>query len=124
MDFSLLADAFGRHLNRDSFFVPSMKCQSLLGKAIQEHFKYPERVACVFSSSPSLQNSSAGANFLTNFKLDEKSITLFRTVFTPEDCFSVSFAPSIHIDSEKNPGRKRPLQNALSFFNNSQKQNI
>ena len=59
---------------RDPLFVPSMKCQSLLGKALQEHFTKPEQVASVFSSSPSLQNSSAGANFIANFKLDKDSV--------------------------------------------------
>jgi hypothetical protein len=71
---------------RDSLSVPSMRCQSLLGKALQEHFTKPEGIASVFSSSPSLRNSSAGANFLTNFKIDAQSAKLFQTVFTPEDC--------------------------------------
>jgi hypothetical protein len=66
-----------------------MKCQSLLGKALQEHFTKSSQVASIFSSSPSLQNSSAGANFITNFQVDEKSATLFETIFTPEDCFSI-----------------------------------
>jgi hypothetical protein len=82
---------------RDSLFVPSNKCQSLLGKAIQEHFTKPEEIASVFSSSPSLQNSSAGANFLTNYRIDEQSKKLYETVFTPEDCFSCNFAPNIRI---------------------------
>jgi hypothetical protein len=81
------------------FFVPSMACQSLLGKAVQEHFTHPRQVASVFSSSPSLQNSSAGANILSNFKLDdEASIKLFKIIFTPEDCFSVQFTPTIMIE--------------------------
>jgi hypothetical protein len=84
---------------REPFFVPSFFCQSLLGKAIQEHFTEPEEVASVFSSSPSLQNSSAGANFMTNFIIDGDSIDLFRVVFTPEDCFSVSFSPSLYLDA-------------------------
>jgi hypothetical protein len=79
---------------RDLFCVPSMKCQTLLGKAIQEHFTKPAQLASVFSSSPSLQNSSAGANFLSNFKLNKNTSTLFLTVFTPEDCFSFQFSPS------------------------------
>jgi hypothetical protein len=75
-----------------------MKCQSLLGKAIQEHFTKPEQVASVFSSTPSLRNSSAGANFLTNFKLDYwGAVKLFQTVFTPEDSFSVQLSPKIQI---------------------------
>jgi hypothetical protein len=82
---------------RRSLIVPSMQCQSILGKAIQEHFTKPEQIASVFSSSPSLQNSSAGANVLTNFQVDEKSITLFSTIFTPEDTFSLQLAPSIKI---------------------------
>jgi hypothetical protein len=80
---------------RDSFFVPSIKCQSLLGKAVQEHFTKPDQVASVFASSPSLQNSSAGANFLTNFMVFGGTIDLVRTVFTPEDCFSCQFAPAL-----------------------------
>jgi hypothetical protein len=84
---------------RHALYVPSMHCQSLLEKALQEHFTKPEEIASVFSSSPSLRNSSAGANFLTNFKLDGKSIDLFRIVFTPEDCFSVQFAFKIIIDN-------------------------
>jgi hypothetical protein len=83
---------------RDAFFVPSVRCQSLLGKALQEHFTKPEQVASVFSSSPSLRNSSAGANFLTNFNIDEKSAKLFHVVFTPEDSFSLSFSQSISIN--------------------------
>ncbi len=84
---------------RGSIFVPSMKCQSLLGKALQEHFTKPDQIASVFSSSPSLQNSSAGANFLTNFRIDDKSRKLFETVFTPEDCFALQFAFSLSIES-------------------------
>jgi hypothetical protein len=83
--------------SRELLFVPSIKCQSLLGKALQEHFRKPEEIASVFSSSPSLRNSSVGANFLTNFKLDEKTAKLFDTVFTAEDCFSVQLSPSICI---------------------------
>jgi hypothetical protein len=83
---------------RGSLFVPSFFCQSLLGKAIQEHFTEPRQIASVFSSSPSLRNSSAGANFLTNFKIDEKSLILFQVVFTPEDCSSIEFSFSIGID--------------------------
>jgi hypothetical protein len=82
---------------REPLFVPSNKCQSLLGKAIQEHFTKIDQIASVFSSSPSLQNSSAGANFLTNFRIDGESILLFRSVFTPEDCFSLQFTFSIRI---------------------------
>jgi hypothetical protein len=82
---------------RDSLSVPSVKCQSLLGKALQEHFTKIDQIASVFSSSPSLQNSSAGANFLTNFRLDEKSAKLFDTVFTPEDCFSIQFTPHLSL---------------------------
>jgi hypothetical protein len=86
---------------REPLFVSSMKCQSLLGKAIQEHFTTPEEVASVFSSSPSLRNSSAGANFLTNVKIDAQSAKLFQAVFTPEDCFSVQFAPCIEVFSKE-----------------------
>jgi hypothetical protein len=86
---------------RNPLFVPSIKCQSLLGKALQEHFTKSDQIASVFSSSPSLRNSSAGANFLTNFKLDAQSIILFQTVFTPEDCFSVQFAPCLEVFAEK-----------------------
>jgi hypothetical protein len=82
---------------RDSFFVASMKCQSLLGKAIQEHFTKPEQIASVFSSSPSLQNSSVGANLLTNFVIDNDFIKLLNVVFTPEDNFSVMFSPVLDI---------------------------
>jgi hypothetical protein len=95
MDF---VDDFGFAPARsDSLFVPSTRCQSLLGKAIQEHFTKPEQVASLFSSSPSLQNSSAGANFLTNFKLDWQTLTIFETVFTPEDCFSVQLSPCLDV---------------------------
>jgi hypothetical protein len=88
MDF---VNSFRLAESRDSLFVPSMKCQTLLGKAIQEHFTKPEQVASVFSSSPSLRNSSVGANFLTNFRLDWQTSKIFETVFTPEDCFSIQF---------------------------------
>jgi hypothetical protein len=84
---------------RECFFVPSIKSQSLLGKAIQEHFTNPEEVASVFSSSPSLQNSSVGANFLTNFVIDKQSAKLFSNVFTPEDCYSCQFAPRLNLTS-------------------------
>jgi hypothetical protein len=80
---------------REPLFVPSFFCQSLLGKAVQEHFTKPQEVASVFSSSPSLQNSSAGANFLTNFRIRPDNVQLFETVFTPEDCFSIQFTPSL-----------------------------
>jgi hypothetical protein len=80
--------------------LPSTRCQSLLGKAIQEHFTKPDQIASVFSSSPSLRNSSAGANFLSNFKIEKTSINLFETIFTPEDCFSLSFSPALHVESE------------------------
>ncbi len=83
--------------SREPLIVPSMHCQSLLGKAIQEHFTKSSQIASIFSSSPSLQNSSAGANFLSNFKLDEKSSLLFSNVFTPEDCFSCQFSTSIQV---------------------------
>jgi hypothetical protein len=85
---------------RDSLFVPSMKSQSLLGKAVFEHFTEPEQVASVFSSSPFLQNSSAGANFMTNFRINSKSIELVETVFTPEDCFAVQFSPCLEVFAE------------------------
>jgi hypothetical protein len=85
---------------REPFFVPSIKCQSLLGKAIQEHFTKTDQIASVFSSSPSLQNSSAGANFLTNFKLDWQTVKLCEAIFTPEDCFSIQFAPCIEVFAE------------------------
>jgi hypothetical protein len=86
--------------SREPLFVPSVKCQSLLGKAIQEHFISENDVAVVFSSSPSLRNSSAGANFLTNFKLNAHSLKLLETIFTPEDCFALSFAPTISLAGE------------------------
>jgi hypothetical protein len=87
-------------LPRDLLLVPSIRCQSLLGKAIQEHFTKPDQVASVFSSSPSLRNSSAGANFLSNFEIYSESLTLFRTVFTPEDCFALQFAPKMNVCAE------------------------
>jgi hypothetical protein len=80
---------------REPLNIPSIRCQSLLGKAIHEHFTNPSQIASIFSSSPSLRNSSVGANFLTNFKLDAQSATLFNTVFTPQDCFSTQFAPAL-----------------------------
>jgi hypothetical protein len=80
--------------NRDSLFVPSTRCQSLLGKALQEHFTKPDQIASVFSSSPSLRNSSAGANFISNFRIEFETMKIFQTIFTPEDCFSVQFTPS------------------------------
>jgi hypothetical protein len=104
--------------SRDLFFVPSMKCQSLLGKAIQEHFTKPEDVASVFSSSPSLQNSSAGANFLANFRLDEKSAKLFNTVFTPEDCFSVQFAPYLEVFLTIFFAEERDWEQIFNFISN------
>ncbi len=85
---------------REPLFVPSMRCQSLLGKAIQEHFTKPSQIASVFSSSPSLRNSSVGANFITNFRIDKDSIKNFDTIFTPEDCFSVQFAPCLEVLAE------------------------
>jgi hypothetical protein len=84
--------------NRDSLFVPSIKCQSLLGKAIQEHFTKPSQIASVFSSSPSLRNSSAGANFLTNFEIDGDFVKIYETVFTPEDCFSIQLAFAVRLN--------------------------
>ena len=60
--------------NRDSLFVPSVKCQSLLGKALFEHFSKIDQVASVISSSSAFRDSSVGANFLTNFVVDEKTI--------------------------------------------------
>ncbi len=84
---------------RDAFSVPSTRCQSLLGKALQEHFTIPQHVASVFSSSSSLRNSSAGANFITNFRIDAQSAKLFSNIFTPEDCFSLQFAPEITLIS-------------------------
>jgi hypothetical protein len=83
--------------SRDALFVPSMRCQSLLGKAVFEHFTESEHVASVFSSSPSLQNSSAGANFLMSFNICRRAISLFETVFTAQDCSSLQFASSIEI---------------------------
>jgi hypothetical protein len=85
--------------SREPLFVPSVKCQSLLGKAVFEHFTKPEQIASVFSSSPSLRNSSAGANFLTNIQIDENIIKLFEFLFTPEECFSVQFTPSLNLFS-------------------------
>ena len=102
---------------RDSLSVPSMKCQSLLGKAVQEHFTKPEQVASVFSSSPSLQNSSVGANVLTNFKIDKSSFILFQTVFTP-DCFSTQFIPSLNVSSKQVGGDERTWENIFSFLQN------
>ena len=104
---------------RAPLFVPSIKCQSLLGKAIQEHFTKPEQVASVFSSSPSLRNSSAGANFLTNFILDEKLSKLFDTIFTPEDCFSVQFAPCIQVFAEGSDDWKQIFHLISNLINNS-----
>ncbi len=103
---------------RASLFVPSIKCQTLLGKALQEHFTKPAEVASVFSSSPSLRNSSAGANFLTNFCLNGESAKLFETVFTTEDCFSVQLCPSLHIANGE--GDEQQLWNDIfnAFFKN------
>ena len=95
-----------------------MKCQSLLGKALQEHFTKPEQVASVFSSSPSLRNSSAGANFLMNVRVDNDSVKLFQTVFTPEDCFSVQFCQSTLIFAVNHAGDDRIWQNIFSFIKN------
>ncbi len=107
-----LNDDFGHHLNRD-FSVPSVKCQTLLGKAIQEHFTHPRQVACVFSSSPSLQNSSAGANFLTNFRIDGESVQLVKTVFTPKKCYSVQFTPQMRIYDGYQPALSAEIFNFL-----------
>ena len=81
---------------RLSLSVPSMKCQTLLTKSVMEHFTKPDQIAAIFSSSSALRNSSAGANFATNFKINEKSIPLFETVFDPEKCFSTQFSPEMN----------------------------
>jgi hypothetical protein len=73
MDFEKIPHDRDHDEPREPFSVPSIKCQSLLGKAIQEHFSKPQQLASVFSSSPSLRNSSVGANFLTNFLINKKS---------------------------------------------------
>jgi hypothetical protein len=104
---------------RDLFSVPSIKCQSLLGKAVLEHFTKPEQIASVFSSSPSLRNSSAGANFLTNFRIDEQSITLCETVFTPEDCFSVQFTPSLVVQAEGSDDWEQIFNLISNLINNT-----
>jgi hypothetical protein len=79
---------------RQSLHVPSLYCQSLLGKAVLEHFTSESEIAAVFSSSSSLQNSSAGANLASNFHVDENTFRLFTTVFAPPTCFSVQFVPA------------------------------
>jgi hypothetical protein len=104
---------------RNPFFVSSIKCQSLLGKALQEHFTTPEEVASVFSSSPSLRNSSAGANFLTNFKLDAQSAKLFQAVFTPEDCFSVQFAPCLEVFAKGSEDWEQIFNMISNLINNT-----
>jgi hypothetical protein len=104
---------------RDSLFVSSMRCQSLLGKAVQEHFTKPDQIASVFSASPSLRNSSAGANFLTNFKIDAQSAKLFDTVFTPQDCFSVQFAPCLEIFSEESDDWEQIFNFISHLINNT-----
>jgi hypothetical protein len=101
---------------RPSFHVPSVKCQSLLGKALQEHFSKPEQVASVFSSSPSLQNSSAGANFLTNFEINETITTIFEIIFTPEDCFSVQLAPQLEMKSHHDDGAEEAKSPSVLCF--------
>jgi hypothetical protein len=80
-----------------SLRVPSNKCQTLLAKAVFGYFLNSECVASIFSSSSSLRNSSAGANLLTNFHINENLIKIFNTVFTPEDCFSVQFTQELQI---------------------------
>ena len=86
---------------------------------MEKHFKNisqkPEEIASILSSSPSLQNSSVGANFLTNFTIDEKSVKLFQNVFTPEDCFSVQFTPALAVQENF---RDQKWESVFSFVTN------
>jgi hypothetical protein len=101
---------------RESLFVPSIKSQTLLGKAVLEHFRNDKQIASVFSSSPSLRNSSAGANFLTNVNINEETVKLFERIFTPEDCFSLSFSPALSINSMNR--EETVWRNIFSFLMN------
>jgi hypothetical protein len=117
MDFTKLLDNENRPIIRDPLSVPSMKCQSLLGKAIQEHFTKTKQIASVFASSPSLQNSSAGANFLTNFILGKDTlIKLFQSVFSPKECFSVQFSPALNLNADDYSDQS--WRNVFTFFQN------
>jgi hypothetical protein len=86
----------GDRFQRELLFVPSF-CQSLLGKALFEHFSKIDQVASVISSSSAFRDSSVGANFLTNFVVDEKTIFFNQIVFNPEDCFSVQLTATLTI---------------------------
>jgi hypothetical protein len=83
--------------HRESLHASSMKCQTLLGKAMQEHFVTFDFIAVIFSSSATLRNSSFGANFLLNSCLSKTTINLFKIVFTPEDCSSLQFIHQLTI---------------------------
>lgn len=87
-------------LRQESFQLcrRSQQCQTILYKTALDHCAEIHNIAALCVTSKSLQNSSFGADILSNIRIDYDSHRLFDVLLSPSSCFAVQFVSSLYIE--------------------------